>query len=554
VHRSRHPHSFIRIIHLCLLAIFIAAASLLAQTTDPAPGRLILVLPFENKSGQPALSWIGDSFPDTLNQRLNSAGFLTITRDDRLFALDHLGLPAGFKPSRATTLRIAQTLDADYVIVGSYNVIDAPHSAANSSPAANATTPAPKTQRITVQAQVIEVDRLTMSSPIEDSAEIPRLLDVQNAIAWKIARQIDPHFNVALQTFLSASAGVKLSAFENYIRGIVATTPQERLKRLQLAIQDTPNYSAALLALGKTQFAERNYDQAAATLAKVPPNDRLALEAGFYLGLAHFNSGKYAEAEAAFFFVAARLPLPEVINNQAVAVSRQNRDAIPLFQRASSADPNDADYHYNLAVSYYRRGDFAAAQRENTLALNLHPADSEAKQLNTRIAAGRAPVKDSDFVPLERIRRTWSETAFRQAAFQLDQLRAARMSTLPPAQQAAEYLTLGQQYLGQGLLPEAEQQFQSALTADPKNSAAHAGLAQIREQSAVADQARDEARASIKLSPNATAYLVLARLDLKDNQLAAAASDVAAALRLEPSNGPALTLKQTLLNKGQPLQ
>src|SRR5580698_2196994 len=125
VHRSRHPHSFIRIIHLCLLAIFIAAASLLAQTTDPAPGRLILVLPFENKSGQPALSWIGDSFPDTLNQRLNSAGFLTITRDDRLFALDHLGLPAGFRPSRATTLRIAQTLDADYVIVGSYNVVDA---------------------------------------------------------------------------------------------------------------------------------------------------------------------------------------------------------------------------------------------------------------------------------------------------------------------------------------------------------------------------------------------------------------------------------------------
>ena len=102
-------------------------------------GRVILVLPFDNRSGQPTLNWIGDSFPATLNQRLNSAGFLTISRDDRLFALDHLGLPAGFRPTRATTIRIAQTLDADYVIVGSYNV---------------------QGERIQVQAQVLEVDKL----------------------------------------------------------------------------------------------------------------------------------------------------------------------------------------------------------------------------------------------------------------------------------------------------------------------------------------------------------------------------------------------------------
>ena len=111
-----------------IFAVCIALTTLIAsaQTPDPTPpGRLILVLPFENKSGNPALAWIADSFPDTLNQRLNSAGFLTITRDDRQFALDHLGLPVDFKPSRATTIRIAQTLDANYIIVGSYNV-DAP--------------------------------------------------------------------------------------------------------------------------------------------------------------------------------------------------------------------------------------------------------------------------------------------------------------------------------------------------------------------------------------------------------------------------------------------
>jgi tetratricopeptide (TPR) repeat protein len=526
---------------LPIFAICIALTTLIAsaQAPDPTPpGRLILVLPFENKSGNPALAWIADSFPDTLNQRLNSAGFLTITRDDRQFALDHLGLPVDFKPSRATTIRIAQTLDADYVIVGSYNV----------------STPAPGApQRITVQAQVLEVNHLRMSPPLEDSTEISRLLDVENAIAWKVARQIDPHFNVALQTFLAASTGVRLSSFENYIRGIDATTPQERIKRLQAAINETPNYSAALLALGKAQYIERDYEHAAITLARVPPNDRVALEASFYLGLARFNSAKYADAEAAFAFVAGRLPLPEVVNNQAVAASRLGQDAIPLFQRASNADPNDADYHYNLAVALYRRGDLPAAQREVDLTLKLHPTDDEAKQLSAHIAAGKTATKDSNFEPLERIRRTYSETPFRQATFQLDQIRAAAMQSLPPAQRATQYVQLGYDYLSQGLLPEAEQEFQSAIASDPKSSAAYAGLAQVREQSATPDEARAEAQTSIKLQPNAAAYLVLARLDLKEEKLPASASDVANALRIEPTNSAAQGIKQALQSRGQSL-
>jgi len=89
-------------------------------------GRLVLVLPFENHSGQASLDWVGESFPATINQRLVSAGFLTITRDDRLFALDHLGLPLDFKPSRRNHNRIAQTLDADYVVVGNFTITRRP--------------------------------------------------------------------------------------------------------------------------------------------------------------------------------------------------------------------------------------------------------------------------------------------------------------------------------------------------------------------------------------------------------------------------------------------
>jgi tetratricopeptide (TPR) repeat protein len=537
---SRFNSWMVSLLLLCTLP----GLSQTSAATDPSEtgGRVVLVLPFDNRSGQTALAWVGDSFPDTLNQRLTSVGFLTINREDRQYALDHLGLPTDFRPSRATTIRIAQTLDADYVIVGSYTVANG---------------------RIAVQAQVLEVEKLKLSAPLEDSSELPRLFDVENAIAWKIAKQIDPHLNVAQQTFLAASGGVQLSAFENYIRGTDATTSQERIKRLQLAVQANPNYSAALLALGKALYADREYDQAATTLSKIAPTDRRALEANFYLGLSRFNTAKYAEAESAFTFVATRLPLPEVVNNQAVASSRQGHDAVPLFQRASTADPNDADYHYNLAIALLRRGDVAGAQREVDLALKLRPTDNEAAQLKTNISAGRkiasptvaaaTTATELDFDALERIRRTYSEASFRQAAFQLDQMRAIRMASLPPAEQATQYTQLGRDYLAEGLVPEAEREFQAAIAADASSADAHAGLAQVRERSGSTADARAEAQASLNLHPNVTAYLVLARIDLQTSNTASSAENVSKALQLDPKDPAAQGMRQALQTRGQSL-
>jgi tetratricopeptide (TPR) repeat protein/TolB-like protein len=519
---------------LVLLALTALSIPSLAAAQDARPGRVVLVLPFDNRSGNPTLNWIADSFPDTFNKRLSSSGFLTISQDDRRFAYNHLGLPTNFKPSRATAIRIAQQLDANFVIVGSYNVTG---------------------QNIAIQAQVLSVDNLTLSPPVEDGAELARLYDAENATAWKAARAIDPHFNVAESTFLFTPA-VPLTALENYIRGSDAPTPEERIKRLTAAVAAAPNYSAALLALGKQQYTARDYTAADATLSRVPASDRLALEANFYLGLARFNSANYAGAEKAFNFVAQSLPLPEVVNDEGVALARQGRDGVAYFQRASAADPNDEDYHYNLSVGLFRRGDLAGALAEANAALKLKPADNEAIALRAHIAAAPAgthfvSTPNASFNPVERIRRDYSEAGFRQAAFQIDQLRAARMAMLPPAKQASQYDELGTTYFGQGLLPEAEQEFQSALVADSNDQIAHAGLAQIREASGSDKEARSEANLSIRFKPTAPAYLVLARLDLAAKNLPAAAADVSNALRLEPANSAAAALRLNLQQRGQ---
>ena len=207
-----------------------------------------------------------------------------------------------------------------------------------------------------------------------------------------------------------------------------------------------------------------------------------------------------------------------------------------------------------------RKGDFAGAQREVDLALKLHPSDTEAAELKTSITAGRHITSStkpanatgpSDFAPLERIRRTYTEASFRQAAFQLDQMRAARLAMLPPAEQAAQYTQLGHDYLAQGLIPEAEQEFQAAIAADASSAAAHAGLAQVRERSGSATEARTEAQTSLNLHPNVPAYLVLARLDLQANDMASSAANVSKALQLDPKDWAALGMRQALQARGQ---
>jgi Tfp pilus assembly protein PilF len=71
-------------------------------------------------------------------------------------------------------------------------------------------------------------------------------------------------------------------------------------------------------------------------------------------------------------------------------------------------------------------------------------------------------------------------------------------------------------------------------------------LARVLESDQDMTGARNEARASLKLKQNAEAYLVLARLDLMENNSSAAAQNIEHALALDPANAAAAALKRDL--------
>ncbi|MFP5237588.1 MAG: tetratricopeptide repeat protein [Acidobacteriota bacterium] len=517
--RTACAAAFILLISLILLGRARAQA---APEESGGHGRILLVLPFNNNSGQPSLEWIREAAANILNSRFTSAGFAPLTRADRLYALDHLGLPAGFQPSRASSIKLAQTIDADFIIVGSF------------------TTDA---GQITAQASIVDVPHLRMGAPLTASGQLPHLIDVFDALAWKLTREIDPGFTGSEQTFLAAGANLQLNAFEQYIRGITEPDQAERMRHLQAAVKLSPRFSAAWMAIGRQDYASQQYDQAAAAFAKVSGNDADALEAGFYRGLSLIFSGDYARAETAFASVARVLPLAPVLNNEGVAISRQGHDGTAMFRQAAAADPDVADYHFNLAVSLAHHGQKAAAESELEKTLKLRPTDSEAQSL---LSAWKQPSAPNEVDPLERIERGFDAVAFRQAAVMINQMENARLTALSPDQRARALAAKARDYLSRGLMLEAEHLYQESVSADSQIADGHLGLAEVRERTGDAAGARAEAQKAIELAPSADAYLVLARLDLAARSYPQARQDVQQALRLRPGDKNAAELMRQI--------
>jgi tetratricopeptide (TPR) repeat protein len=506
-----------------------------AAASAAGHGRILLVLPFDNQSGQPSLEWIREAAPQILSSRFASAGFAPMSRQDRMYALDHLGLPQGFHPSRASSLKLAETLDADSIVVGSF-ITDG--------------------TAIVAQAEIVDVPHLRMSEAVSARGEMRDLLAVFDTLAWKLTRQLDPGFSVAQETFVAASAGIRVNAFEQYIRGITEPDQQERLSHLKRAVELSPDFGPAWMGLGREDYNGQQYEQAAAAFAKVGRSDPDALEAGFYRGLSLVFFGSYAKAEEAFAGVAKILPLAEVLNNVGVAVSRQGHDGVAYFRQAVAADPNAADYHFNLAVSLQRQKKTPEALTELATCLRLRPNDTEAQALEASwkapATAPAARAEGETFPkadPLERISRNFDAVAFRQAAIMLDQMDATRLAALTPSERARKLAVQAKDYLDRGLLLEAERLYQSAVAADDKTAEAHAGLAALRERTGDPDAARKEATVSLKLAPSADAYLVLGRLDLGGGNLDQADKDTDEALKLAPADKAAEELHKQIAAK-----
>jgi Tfp pilus assembly protein PilF/TolB-like protein len=511
---------------IVLSLLFLAAVAVLSSAQQyPAPAhvsRLLLIIPFENTSNSAGTDWIGESFPEVLSSRLGPSGFFVMGRDDRLNAFDRLGIPPGAKPSRATLYQVGQQLDADYLVMGDYRIDQA---------------------NITAHARVMDMERLRLSPEFTESGPLTSLINIQTALAWDILNTLSSGA-IAKGSFVAQFPAQRPDVLENYVRGITATNTQDKIKYFKEAVRLEPTHALAMLQLGKSYYKARDYESAASWLARVPRSDANANEAQFYLGLATFYAGHMDKAESAFQTLASRLPLTEILNNLGVVAARRGeKSARNYFEKTVQTDPNEPDYRFNLAVTLFREGDTQGAARELRELLAIHP-DAEAKIFLDAVASGTPPAH----MPMERIKRNYDESTFRQIALEIENTNEARLAKSDPASHAAFHVRHGQELLQSGLPGEAEKEFREAVVLDPSSPGAHAGLAAVLENGQDIAGARNEARMSLKLQPTADAYLVMARLDLAENKPASAKQNIDHALALDPANATAIALKRDILS------
>jgi tetratricopeptide (TPR) repeat protein len=507
-----------------------------------AAGRTMVVIPFENASPTPGLEWLGESFPETFHEQLNSPVLYVASRDERLRAYDRQGVPAGVHPSRATLDRLAEQMDVDYAVLGSYKYDGA---------------------RLTATAQLLDMRAPKLSPTVTESAPLADLGNLQSALAWDLLRLIRTDFSLPKDNYIASVAPARLDAQENYIRGILATTAEEKVQHYREAVRLNPDYAQAWLELGKTYYALRAYEPAISTLSQVQPSSAVAREANFYLGLAAYAHGDFAKSETAFEFVAARLPLAEVYNNLGVVAARRGhsqKTAAEYFEKAIQDDPSDPDYHFNLGVTLTQAGDRAGAARELHTALDHRPNDAEAKALLDSVmppSGTIVPSSATSKAPTERIKRNYEEDAFRQMTTQIGSWAEQQFARSDPRAHARFHLELGKELLAHGFTTEAEAEFRHAAAVDPSSTAPLTALAEDYEARGDVREARAQAEAALRIRESAEAYLILARLDLRENRMEAAAQNINRALQLEPANPAGQDLKRTLAaklaEKAQPL-
>ena len=528
-----------------VLASLFFCTSLRAQDTPASGqavvGRTMVVIPFENASPTPGLEWLGESFPETFHEQLNSPVLYVASRDERLRAYDRQGVPAGVHPSRATLYRLAEQMDLDYAVLGSYKYDG---------------------ERLTAIAQLLDMRAQKLSPAVTESEPLADLGNLQSALAWDVLRLIRTDFSEPKDKYIASLAPARLDALENYIRGMLATTAEEKVQHYREAVRLNPDYAQAWLELGKTYYAQRSYEPAVAALGQVQPSSAVAREANFYLGLAAYAHGDFAKSESAFEFVAARLPLAEVYNNLGVVAARHGqKKAAEYFERAIQDDPSDADYHFNLGVTLTQAGDRAGAARELHTALDHRPNDAEAKALLDSLTpptgGGIVPSSATFKAPMERIKRNYEEDAFRQMTTQMGSWAEQQFARSDPRAHARFHLELGKELLAHGFTTEAEAEFRHAAAVDPSSSAPLTALAEDYDARGDAREARAQAEAALHIRESAEAYLILARLDLRENRMEAAAQNIDRALQLEPGNPAGQDLKRTLAaklaEKAQPL-
>jgi tetratricopeptide (TPR) repeat protein len=366
----------------------------------------VLVVPFFNLSNTANLDWIGESIAETIRESLNRYDVLALDREERQEAFRRLSIRPYALLTRATVVKLAESLDAGQVIFGSYSVTPGP---------------APSKGSLRITSRVLDLKRIRQGPELTELGALEDLAAIETHLAWQALKALAPKTAPTEEAFRGSRPQLRVDAIENYIRGLAAAAPEQKHRFFTQAARLDSRFSQPCFQLGRLYTLKKDYRVALGWLERVDRLDSHYFEAQFLLGICRYYTGDYAGAESSFRMVAEAVPLNEVFNNLGAAQSRGNSpQTLENFKKALDGDDSDPDYHFNIGYALWKRGQFEAAAESFRASLDRKPNDPDATLMLGRCLSKSAPrPNDPKRDGLERLKLNFEETAYRQLKAEL---------------------------------------------------------------------------------------------------------------------------------------
>jgi tetratricopeptide (TPR) repeat protein len=508
----------------------------------------LLVFPFENLSPRADFNWISESFAQVLSSRLPQPDNYVLDRDERNAAYMQLGMPTDAPLTLASQFKVAQTLGVDWAIMGNFNVTD---------------------NLLVAHAQLLNVKALKLSLPLEVSGDLTELVDLQTRLVWRLLATHDPSFTVGSEEdFRHNFHDMRLDAFENYVRGLLAADDASRLHFFSESARLDPTDRRAAFALGQYYFEHKDYADSARWLGKIEESDANYSESLFLRAVDEFFMGREQSAEKDFESLAKVLPLDEVSNNLGVLEARRGHysEALENFERAFRSNPSDADFCFNRGVALWYQKHYPEAAESLQAAVQANPEDAEAHTLLAVVygkldngaaeqreldwlaghEVGPAAGLPGDVLPMPRLKKNYDGRAFRLLELTLHNAMEQHLANASLQKHVDAHLAEGKKPLAENRYGEAEHELAEVVSLSPDEPQVHILLAQALEAEGKHREAAGELQTSLKLQDTAEAHIWLARVYLSLNRSDLALAQGQAALNLEPGNQQAEQLMQQI--------
>jgi tetratricopeptide (TPR) repeat protein len=538
---------------------FFLAAKFAAPQSNPRPQTaplnhslepVYLVFPFENVGAPPRLDWIGEGLEELTIERLSNAGLQVYSHSGRVNEMDRYGLPDSAKLSRASMLHIAQELDADYVVFGSF-VSDG--------------------RTLAVNARVLRINPVALLPVVGERGPLDSLMELHTRITWRLLAATEHSYPLSLTEFSKMQRTVSLAAFEQYVRGLLANDDDVRLRELREAARLEPEWPAPAFAIGEVYFGRNDCNSALPWFLRIPASNARCVEAVFSMGVCRLRLGQVDKAVEVFESLQEGLKhsllsgadLPEILNNLGLARAQQGNlaSAQAALGRARDLDPDEDDYPFNLGLLALRQEELPTATTHFREALRREPdspedlafliyslqkAGKHAEADQERGAAVEAfgekalpsikvDAKSENLLKYERVIRELDATTLRLELENPVIHPSAAKDESAPKPTPTTHLRLGRQELAAGHLDVAEQEFRAVIAADPKNASAHRELGDIYRRQGKLDDAVKELQLSLASRDSAIERTMLARVYLEQKKPDLARAEVEKAVKLAPN-------------------